>query len=64
MATKPTPKAVARIRVSAEERAYRARDDLRTMQQASQIAADPKRMKAAKTEADNQIKALTKVAKG
>jgi hypothetical protein len=40
-----------------------ARDDLRTIQQAQSIAADPKRMKAAQQEAQAQVKALQSIAK-
>jgi hypothetical protein len=44
--------------ISAKESAeWRARDDLRTLTTADEIAGDPKRLKAAQTEARKQAKA-------
>lgn len=54
-------KAVPRPRVSAEEKKWRAQDDLRTLQQVMQIKADPARLKAAQSEANAQLLALKRV---
>ncbi len=51
------------IRATREDRAWRARDDLRTLQQAKEIQADRSRIVAATREAQNQIKALHTVAR-
>ena len=51
-------------RLTAQDKSYMVQDDVRVMQQAARIQADPKRMSAAKKEADAQIKALAKLAKG
>lgn len=50
-------------RMSAEEKSWRAQDDLRTLQQAAKIQADAARVKAAQAEAQSQIKALVQVSK-
>jgi hypothetical protein len=44
-----------------EERVWRARDDLRTLQTALEIKGDRSRLKAAEVEARNQLAALAKV---
>ena len=52
---------------SAKERAeqdrWRARDDLRTLQQAAELAQDKGRLKAAQNEAAKQMQALAAVSK-
>lgn len=55
--------AVKQPRLSAEDKKWRAQDDLRVMQRAQEVANDPKRMQAAQKEAQEQVKALQKVAK-
>lgn len=50
-------------RMSAEQRAYQAQDDLRTIQRATEIQADKKRMVAVQKQATSQIAALNSVAK-
>jgi len=47
----------------AEDRTWRARDDLRTLTQAHEINSDRSRLAAAKREAAKQHKVLTKVAR-
>lgn len=42
---------------------WRARDDIRTLQQAAEIQRDKARMKAAKAEAQAQVKQLSSVCK-
>lgn len=64
MATqKKAATAIRQPRISAEEKKWRAQDDLRTMQRAQEVASDPNRLKAAQKEAQDQVKALQKVAK-
>lgn len=58
----PAKKAVKTNTVNVDQR-WAARDDLRTIQAAAEIQNDPKRVKAAQTEAQNQIDALSKVTK-
>lgn len=48
----------------AQQDAWRAQEDLTTIQRAQEIQNDPKRMKNAQSVAQQQIAALTKVAKG
>lgn len=48
---------------AAQERKWQAQDDLRTMQRAAEIKADPKRVKAAQAEATQQMRALQTVVK-
>jgi hypothetical protein len=50
-------------RISAESQKWRAQDDLRTLQQATEISKDRKRMAAATSEAKKQLAALSAVAK-
>ncbi len=50
-----------RPRVTAEEKRYRARDDLRTLQAAHEIKKDRKRCDEACREAQRQIQALAQV---
>jgi len=54
-------KTSAAVRLSAQDKKWRAQDDLRTLQQVMQIKSDPGRLKAAQTEAQQQLKALEKV---
>lgn len=51
------------IRMSAMDKQYRAQDDLRTIQRAAEIQSDKGRMTAAQKEAQNQMAALSSVAK-
>lgn len=53
----------APIRARSEEVKWRARDDLRVLQQAQEIQRDRSRMAMAKREAQAQISALAKVSK-
>lgn len=56
--------AIAAPRVNrTEEAKWRARDDLRVLQQAQEIQRDRSRMMMAKREAQAQISALAKVSK-
>lgn len=64
MPTKKTAAKTARApSMKAQQDAYQAQDDLRTIQRAQEIQADPKRMGHAKAVATQQIAALTKVTK-
>ena len=56
-------KAAATPRLSAQDKKWRAQDDLRTLQQVMQIKADPSRLKAAQAEAQKQLAALASVKK-
>jgi hypothetical protein len=49
--------------MAAEQRAWQARDDLRTIQSAQGIQQDPRRMAAAQKEANSQVKALQQITK-
>jgi hypothetical protein len=49
-------------RLSAEDKKWRAQEDLRIMQRSQEIASDAQRLKAAQKEAQEQVKALQKVA--
>lgn len=62
MATKKSS-TVAAPRMSAESRKYQAQSDLRTIQEAATIQANKGRMTAAQKEAQNQMAALSSVAK-
>ena len=57
MATKRTVVRAAASRMSVEDKKWRARDDLRTLQQASAIQADKSRVTAAQA----QVKAIQAV---
>jgi hypothetical protein len=46
-----------------DEQAWRAREDLRCLQQAQMIQKDTSRLKAAKAEAQDQMKVLAQVTK-
>lgn len=46
------------------DESWRARDDLRTLQQAKEIQADKARVKAAEREAEAQVKAIQSVIGG
>lgn len=46
-----------------EEQKWRAQDDLRTLQRAAEVKADPGRVKMAQAEAQAQMKALQTVTK-
>ena len=48
-------------RMTVEDRKWRARDDLRTLQSAQEISHDKSRLSAAQREAQAQIAALAKV---
>ena len=50
-------------RMDAEEKKWRAQDDLRTLQRAKEIEANRSRMAAAQREAKAQISVLAKVTK-
>ena len=64
MATKKTSsRALSAPRVTAADKKYQAQSDLRTIQEASQIQTDKRRMAAAQKEAANQMAALSSVAK-
>ena len=61
---KPKAPTVSHCGVSvAQEKKWQAQDDLRTMQRAAEVKADPSRVKAAQAEAQSQIKALSSVTK-
>jgi hypothetical protein len=62
MATKKTS-TVSAPRVTAADKKWQAQSDLRTMQEASQIQSDKRRMTAAQKEAQNQMAALNSIAK-
>ena len=62
MATKKSTVAAA-PRVTAADKKYQAQDDLRTIQRASEIQADKRRMMGAQKEAQNQMAALSSIAK-
>lgn len=49
--------------MTAEDKKWRARDDLRTLQAVAEIKSDPGRLKAAQSEARAQLAALAKVTK-
>lgn len=61
-AAKKIASAPRQPRMSAEEKRWRAEDDLRVMQRAEEIKADSSRLAEAKRLAQTQVKALTKVA--
>lgn len=64
MATKKaTLRAVPVPTATASEKKWQAQSDLRTMQEASQIQTDKRRMAAAQKEAQNQMAALNSIAK-
>lgn len=46
-----------------EDMSWRARDDMRTLQQAAEIQADKARVRAVKAEAQKQMKNLSKICK-
>ena len=48
-------------RMSAEDRRYQARDDLRTLQRAQEIQKDKARVTAATKEAQTQVKTIQAV---
>ena len=58
-----TKKATATPRISAMDKKYQAQSDLRTMQEATTIQADKRRMMAAQKEATSQMSALSSIAK-
>lgn len=62
MATKKSTVASA-PRVTAADKKWQAQSDLRTIQEAAQIQANKGRMTAAQKEAQNQMAALSSVAK-
>lgn len=62
MATKKSVVSAA-PRVTAADKRWQAQSDLRTIQEAAQIQANKSRMSAAQKEAQNQMAALTSVAK-
>jgi hypothetical protein len=49
-------------RLSAERRKWQMQEDLATLQRASEIQADKKRLSAVQKHANEQVKALSKVA--
>lgn len=51
-----------RAKISADEKRWRAEDDLRTLQRAEEIKADRSRLSGAQKHAKAQVAALTKVA--
>ena len=55
--------AIPRSGLTAEDKAWRARDDLRTLQSAVEIQSDKSRVAAAQREAKLQMQALAKVGK-
>jgi hypothetical protein len=64
MATKKTvSRATVAPRMSNMDKKYQAQSDLRTMQEASTIQSDVKRMSAAQKEATNQMAVLSSIAK-
>lgn len=46
-----------------QEKKWQAQDDLRTLQRAAEVKADPARVKMAQSEAASQVKALSSVLK-
>lgn len=58
-----TRKTVSAPRISAEQKRYQAQDDLRTIQRATEIQSDKKRMGAAQKEAQTQMAALGSITK-
>lgn len=63
MATKKSSKVSPASRMTASDKKWQAQSDLRTIQEAAQIQADKGRMTAAQKEAQNQMAALSSVAK-
>ena len=61
MATKKS--ATSAPRITASDKKWQAQSDLRTIQEAAQIQSDKSRMSAAQKEAQNQMAALSSVAK-
>ena len=60
---KPTKASTPAPRMSTQDKVWQAEADLRSLQSAAQVSADPKRMAAAKKQAQEQITALASVAK-
>ncbi len=46
------------------DKQLQAEDDMQTLRRAEEVKASPTRMKAARNEAQKEVKELTKVAKG
>lgn len=63
MATKKTNGIAAAPRMNAEQKAYQAEDDLRTIRRAAEIQSSKGRMSAVQKHANLQIAALKVVAK-
>jgi len=63
MATKKSSTVSPAPRMTASDKKWQAQSDLRTIQEAAQIQADKGRMTAAQKEAQNQMAALSSVAK-
>lgn len=63
MATKKSSTVSPASRMTASDKKWQAQSDLRTIQEAAQIQADKGRMTAAQKEAQNQMAALSSVAK-
>lgn len=63
MATKKSSTVSPASRMAASDKKWQAQSDLRTIQEAAQIQADKGRMTAAQKEAQNQMAALSSVAK-
>jgi len=63
MKKKGAVKAVRAPSMTAEDRSWRARDDLRTLTRAQEISADKVRMAAAKREAAKQQASLARISK-
>jgi hypothetical protein len=63
MATNKSSTVAAAPRITAADKKWQAQSDLRTIQEAAQIQANKGRMSAAQKEAQNQMAALSSVAK-
>lgn len=61
MAKKRKAKEASSMPAMAEDESWRARDDLHTLQRATEITGDKSRMGAARREADRQKKSLERI---
>ena len=59
----PSRAVAAAPRLTAQDKKWRAQDDLRTLRSAAEIQADAARVKAAQSEAQQQMQALARVVK-
>lgn len=63
VACAPSPMKATRQQIVQEQR-WRAESDLRTLREAEHIRTDPGRVRMARTLASEEVRALSKVAKG